>query len=203
METLSSHFEQWGAVVFFIVLYSLVFLFLPFYKKMQRKPATAYFAFVIAFAIEMHGIPFSMFVISNVIGKSLPEGILWGHTLVGNVGHLGLYLSVILGLAGFLLIVLGWRDIYHNYWKKVEGQGKVVQSGIYSLIRHPQYTGLLLISVGMLCDWATLPTLIIFPLIVWMYIRLAKREEADMVNEFGEEYRMYMRKTKRFIPFLI
>jgi len=203
MDTVTNHFDQWGAVAFFIILYSVVFLFLPFYKKTQRKPASAYFAFVLAFAIEMHGIPFSMYIISAIIGKSLPDGILWGHTLIGKFGHLGLYLNIALALAGFLMIFLGWRDIYHHYWKKVDGQGKVCKKGIYSLIRHPQYTGLLLISLGMLFGWATLPTLIMFPVIVWLYVRLAKREETDMLDEFGEEYSVYMKKTKRFIPYLI
>lgn len=64
METLQGHFHQWWAVLFFIAVYSVALFFVPFYKKMDRKPATAYVAFVLAFAIEMHGIPMSMYLIS-------------------------------------------------------------------------------------------------------------------------------------------
>jgi len=42
-----------------------------------------------------------------------------------------------------------------------------------------------------------------FPVMVFMYARLAKREEKDMMQEFGEDYNRYMAKTKMFIPFVV
>lgn len=203
METLQSHFHQWGSVIIFVVIYTMALLFIPFYKKMDRKPATAYFAFVLAFAIEMHGIPLSMYLISGLIGKNLPEGVLWGHTLFDQIGYTGLYLNIILSAIGILIIGSGWYKIYHQYWSKESGKGKVVKSGIYKFIRHPQYTGFLLLTTGMLFDWATLPMVIMWPIIACLYYRLAKKEEEDMIREFGEEYVMYMKKTKRFIPFIV
>lgn len=203
METLESHFHLWYGVVLFSVLYGIAILFVPFYKKMDRKPATAYMAFVLAFAIEMHGIPLSMYFISWIVGKNLPEGILWGHTLVHQIGHLGMYLNIILSLTGITMIANGWYNIYHKYWSKEPGKGKVVNTGIYRYIRHPQYTGFMMITFGMILEWATLPMLIMWPFIVWLYVRLAKREEKDMISEFGEEYINYMKKTKRFIPFIV
>lgn len=203
METLQSHFHQWGAVIFFIVIYSIALLFVPFYKKMNRKPATAYFAFVLAFAIEMHGIPMSMYLISMIIGKKLPEGVLWGHTLFDQIGYTGMYLNIACAIIALLMIGNGWYHIYHKYWSKESGKGRVVTSGIYKYIRHPQYTGFMLLTFGMLLEWATLPTLIMWPFILVLYYRLAKREEKDMVKEFGEEYLMYMKRTKRFIPHII
>lgn len=203
MDTLQGHFHQWGAVLFFAILYGVALYFVPFYKKMDRKPATAYLAFVLAFAIEMHGIPMSMYLISWVIGKSLPEGVLWGHTLVGAIGHTGMYLSVLVSLIGIYIIGNGWYHIYHKYWSQKSGKGQVVTTGVYRYIRHPQYTGLMLLCFGMILNWATLPLLLGFPFVIAMYYRLAKREERDMINEFGEEYIMYMNKTKRFIPFLV
>jgi len=196
------HFHQWYAVIIFIIIYGSVLLFMPFYSKMEKKPKGVYLAFVIAFAIEMHGIPFSMYLISIVIGRYLPEGILWGHTLIGSVGYLGLYLNIILVVIGMLIIIIGWYHIYHGYWKKVKGRGHVCQSGIYRYIRHPQYTGLMFIALGMLAGWATLTNILLFPVIVYMYVRLAKKEEAMMIEEFHEEYRLYQEKTKKFIPFI-
>ena len=95
-ETLISHFNQWGGVIFFAAIYLVMLMFIPFYKKMNRKPATAYAAFVLAFAIEMHGIPMSMYLISMVLGKNLPDGILWGHTLNSYIGYTGMYVNIIL-----------------------------------------------------------------------------------------------------------
>lgn len=203
METLQGHFNQWGAVVFFIVVYGVALLFVPFYKKMERKPATAYIAFVLAFAIEMHGIPMSMYLISSIVGKNLPEGILWGHTLFDQIGLVGMYINIGCAIIALVLIANGWYNIYHKYWSKETGKGRVVSTGVYKYIRHPQYTGFILLTFGMMVEWATLPTVIMWPFIIWMYYRLAKREEADMLREFGEEYVMYRKKTKMFIPFII
>lgn len=203
MEEFLEHFNQWGAVVFFIIVYGVALVFLPFYEKMQRKPSSVFFAFVLAFAIEMHGIPFSMLLINIIIGKYLPEGILWGHTLIDYIGYWGLYLNIIFVIAGLLMIIFGWHAIYHGYWKQVKGKGKVVKIGIYRFIRHPQYSGLLLIALGMILGWATLTSLLLYPVMIYMYVRLAKKEEKDMLEEFGEEYRTYMASTKRFIPFVL
>jgi protein-S-isoprenylcysteine O-methyltransferase Ste14 len=203
METTASHFYNWFGVLFFILLYSVVFLFVPFYRKMDKKPAGTYLAFVIAFAIEMHGIPFSMWVISWIIGKSLPEGVLWGHTLFQSIGYLGMYINYGCAVAALLLIISGWYQIYKKYWSKETGKGALVKTGVYRYIRHPQYTGLMLLSLGMMIEWATLPLLILFPVMIFMYVRLAKREERDMTDEFGEEYVAYCRRTKMFIPFVV
>lgn len=202
MEDLLEHFNQWGGVVFFIIIYGMALCFIPFYKKMNRKPAVSYLAFVAAFAVEMHGIPFSMYLISSIIGRYLPVGILWGHTLSNYIGLWGLYLNVVFAVIGMVIIIYGWSAIYDGYWKKVEGTGNVIKTGAYKHIRHPQYTGLFLIATGMMLGWATLPTLLLYPVIIWMYVRLAKKEEADMLLEFGEEYREYMLTTKMFIPYI-
>jgi protein-S-isoprenylcysteine O-methyltransferase Ste14 len=203
VETLESHFYNWFGVLFFIVVYAVVLLFLPFYRRMDKKPAAAYLAFVFAFALEMHGIPFSMWVISWIIGRNLPEGILWGHTLVDTIGFGGMYFNIACAIIALTLIINGWFHIHKAYWSKDAGKGSLVTTGIYRYIRHPQYTGLLLLSFGMMVEWATLPLLLLYPVMVTMYVRLAKREEADMLEEFGDEYRIYQEKTKMFIPYII
>ncbi len=203
METLQSHFNQWGAVIFFSIVYGVALLFVPFRQKMNRKPATAYLAFVLAFAIEMHGIPMSMYLISWLIGKHLPEGILWGHTLIDQIGYAGMYANIVCAILAFGLIANGWYNIYHKYWSQETGKGQVVTTGVYRYIRHPQYTGFMLLTLGMIFEWATLPLLLMWPVIMWMYYRLAKREERDMIEEFGDEYVRYARRTKMFIPFVI
>lgn len=203
METFESHFHNWFGVIFFIVLYSIVLLFIPFYKKMDRKPKGVYIAFIIAFAIEMHGIPFSMYLTSWIVGNNLPEGILWGHTLFATIGYLGMYINIACALIALLLILNGWYNIYKKYWSKETGTGQLVTTGIYKYIRHPQYTGLLLLSLGMLIEWATLPMLLMFPIMVFLYVRLAKKEEQDMIKEFGDNYVQYKQHTKMFIPFIL
>jgi methanethiol S-methyltransferase len=199
-ENIWSHYGLWGMVVFWVVIYGIAILLMPFYRKMSWKPKSAFLAFIVAFAIEMHGIPFGMYLVGAVFGVDLPEGILWGHTLGPYIGANGILGTIFFGLIGFVLIYLGWRDIHKHYWVQEEGKGRLVTGGIYSYIRHPQYTGVFCLSLAMLSEWATVPLLIMFPLILFMYYRLAKREEKDMEKEFGQEYVLYRERTGMFLP---
>jgi protein-S-isoprenylcysteine O-methyltransferase Ste14 len=150
----------------------------------------------------MHGIPFSMMLIGSILGRFLPEGILWGHTLIHDIGYIGLYINIVFAVSGLVLIIMGWYQIYHGYWKKVDGSQTVVDQGIYARIRHPQYLGLMLIAIGMVCGWATLTNIIMLPIVCVMYHRLAVKEENMLIEEFGDAYVAYMKKTKRYIPFI-
>ena len=201
-EDVMSHFGMWEAVVIWIAIYGVFLLFIPFYKRSQWRPAGTFAAFVVAFAIEMFGVPFSMYAIGWAFGAQLPEGILWGHTLQQYLGDAGSWIGAAVSLIGVAFVVVGWKAIHKNYWSKEEGKGKLVTDGIYRVIRHPQYTGFFLITLGMMIGWATLPLIILYTLLVVLYVRLARREEQDMEKEFGEEYTKYAERTKRFIPFV-
>lgn len=202
-EDIWSHFGLWGAVVVWIAIYAVFLLFVPFYKKSQLKPAGTYLAFIVAFALEMFGIPFSMYAIGWAFGYTLPEGILWGHTLGSYIGLTGMYIGLLVSLIGVGLVVVGWKQIHKGYWSKEEGSGKLITSGIYAHIRHPQYTGFFLITLGMILEWATLPLIVLYAILLVMYYRLAKKEERDMVEEFGPEYEAYRARTKMFVPKLV
>lgn len=200
MDPVQNHFGNWIGVVLWIVVFGLFLLFTPFYKKSQRKPSSVYMAFVIALALEMFGVPLSMYVITWILGRSLPDGILWGHTLIGRIGLWGTNIAYFFYLLGILFIVLGWKEIYKHYWSKEEGRGELVTNGIYGYIRHPQYTGFMLMTLAMIFEWATLPLLIMWPILAVIYYRLAKKEEMDMEAEFGRKYIEYRRKTGMFLP---
>lgn len=194
------HFGQWAYVVIWIVLYAVMLAFVPFYKKSQRKPSSAYLAFVIALALEMFGVPLSMYALTWLLGTQLPDGVLFGHTLNQWIGHWGMYIGIAMSVVGVGLVVLGWRVIHRRYWSKDEGEGELVTDGIYGVIRHPQYTGFLLVTLGMIADWATLPLLIMWPILLGIYYRLARMEERHMEEEFGESYRLYKQRTGMFLP---
>src|SRR5690606_25496611 len=131
------------------------------------------------------------------------DGIFWGHTLYSYIGMTGMYIGTVLILLGIILVILGWNVVYKKYWRKEAGQGQLVTSGIYRYIRHPQYAGFLMITFGMLVDWATLPMLIMWPILAVLYYRLAKREEKEMLAEFGPQYEEYCRHTGMFLPRLV
>jgi methanethiol S-methyltransferase len=202
MDLVLGHFGQghWWAFAIYALVYGMFIAFLPFYKKSRVKPTGAYLAFILAFALEMFGVPASMYVLTWILGYTLPDGILWGHTLIGVFGldltNIGIAIQVI----GLILVVLGWKEIFRKYWSQERSQGQLVTWGIYRFIRHPQYTGFLLMTLGMIFEWATLPLLIMWPILVVIYVRLAKKEEAEMEMEFGQQYAAYRAKTGKFLP---
>jgi protein-S-isoprenylcysteine O-methyltransferase Ste14 len=203
METTASHFGQWTYVIIWTILGAMFLIFTPFYRKSQRKPASVYLAFMVAMAFEMFGIPMSMYILAWIFGSQIPEGIFWGHTLFPWIGHAGMYVGTILMLIGAALVIMGWNVVYKRYWRKEAGEGELVTEGIYRYIRHPQYTGFQLITLGMLLDWATIPMLIMWPILALLYYRLARKEEAEMEREFGTAYREYRARTGMFLPVVL
>lgn len=196
----SLHYGDWAMVVGWFLIFAVFVAFIPFNRKSQTKHASVYVAFIVASALEMFGIPLSMYFLAWAFGINVPSGILWGHTLEGVIGYWGMYIGFALNLAGAALIVLGWREIHSRYWVVEEGRGELVTDGVYSFSRHPQYAGFILMTFGLLIHWATLPLLIMWPLLVIQYIRLARREEAEMEEEFGDAFREYRERVPRFIP---
>ena len=204
LEELAAHLQygQWGAVASWFIVFAVFILFLPYNRKTSRKPTNMYLAFIVASALEMFGIPLSMYFVAWALGIQLPAGLLWGHTLQQIIGYWGMYIGFGLNIVGGALIFSGWKAIYKSYWNSESGEGKLVTKGIYAYIRHPQYTGFMLMTLGLLVHWATIPLLVMWPLLIFQYYRLARREETEMIAEFGEEYSSYMEKTPRFFPTL-
>lgn len=58
-------------------------------------------------------------------------------------------------------------------------------------------------TMGMMLEWATLPLIISYSLLLVLYYKLAKKEKIDIEKEFGNEYIEYKKKTKMFIPYII
>jgi protein-S-isoprenylcysteine O-methyltransferase Ste14 len=104
-------------------------------------------------------------------------------------------ISDILVLGGLILLAVSWKVLY-----RAQRNYEIACRGPYSKIRHPQYAAFIVIMVGFLVQWPTLPTLLMFPVLVWLYIRLARREEKEALAMFGEQYAQYAENTPRFIP---
>lgn len=158
-------------------------------------------AFIIALYAEMYGFPLTIYVLTSFFGLEIPgvhySGHLWA-TLLG-YGYIGAMIEMLLGytfvILGILMLIEGWRELY--YAKRA---GRLATENLYGLVRHPQYTGIFIALFGQLIHWPTIPTLALFPVIVWVYVRLARKEEAQVVEEFGEEYLSYRRRVPMFFP---
>lgn len=166
----------------------------------------AFSAFIVALFTEMYGFPLTLYLLSGWLASRYPgidifshnNGHLW-ETLLRwdgdphlNPLHL---LSNVLIFGGFFLIASAWDVLY-----KAQRTNQLATSGPYVWMRHPQYVGFILIMLGFLLQWPTLITLVMFPILVLMYVRLARREEREVLAEFGEEYARYAALTPGFFP---
>lgn len=194
-----------------VVINSLVFIIFAFsftkpHTKRDWRSFGAFSAFIVALFTEMYGFPLTIYLLSAWLGNRYPGFDLFSHdaghlwqTLLGLEGdphanplHL---VSDLLILGGFILIASAWRVLY-----EAQHAHTLATSGPYAYLRHPQYAGFMLIMLGFLLQWPTLITLIMFPILVMMYIRLARREEREVLAEFSEVYIRYTKSTPAFVP---
>ena len=166
----------------------------------------AFSAFLVALFTEMYGFPLTIYLLSGWLGARYP-GIDFlshdaGHLLEMLFGwqgnpHFGPFhiLSVVFIGGGFILLANAWTVFY-----RAQRVHLLATTGPYARVRHPQYVGFVLIMFGFLLQWPTVVTLGMFPILVFMYARLALREEREALAQFGEAYKVYMARTPSFIP---
>lgn len=195
-----SHYSQWGLVLIMVTLFGwFVFRHVRPRKKREWRNSGLFAAFLVALFAEMYGFPLTIYILSSVFGIDIPfthiKGHLWA-TLLG-LGESGAMIEMLIGYLiigiGALLILAGWKKIY-------QGKGSLVTDGIYKHVRHPQYAGIILITIGMIVHWPTLFTLLLWPVLTLAYYKLAKREEKELEIKLGKPYRQYLQETPMFIP---
>jgi len=168
----------------------------------------AFGAFIVALFIEMYGLPLTIYLASGWLQTKYPGLDLLSHnsghlgsTLLGEKGdpHFGpLHIAsyIFLGF-GFYLLSTAWKVLFD-----AQRQGKLAVTGPYARVRHPQYGAFVLILLGFLLQWPTLLTLVMFPILLLMYGRLAITEEAEMRKQFGAQFDAWAQRTPRFLPSL-
>lgn len=165
----------------------------------------AFSAFVALFA-EMYGFPLTIYLLSGWLGSRDSSARLFTHdsghlwwTALGAEGSPHLHpihlMSTLSILAGLLLIGAAWSVLF-----EAQRADQVATTGPYAHVRHPQYVGFIMILLGFLLQWPTILTLAMFPVLVGMYRRLARREEQEASEKFGDAYLRYTRMTPAFLP---
>jgi protein-S-isoprenylcysteine O-methyltransferase Ste14 len=192
------------AVVLNVIVLSLFGIFIIIGNRLKEKgtslTAGIYAAFIAALFIEMYGLNLSLFIFTWAYGKALLDNL---YNFLAILIGLDLFIPIFFGLLlpvsnmmvliGIALVIFGWSQIYR-------AKGQLVTKSIYKYVRHPQYLGFLLITLGMIVLWPVITTVIMWPLLFLLYRQLATREEETMEKKFGEEYLRYKSEVPRFIP---
>ena len=180
-----------------------VFSFLKPKKRWEWRSMGAFTAFVVALFTEMYGFPLTVYIFTSVLGSRYPAINPFSH-VSGNLLAVfldGSQLFSELFMALGAVVMFGGLWVMSRAWNQIhKANGEIVTSGIYDRVRHPQYFGLFLITVGMLIQWPTIITAVMWPMLMFMYYRLARREEKEMEDHFGDKYVDYRRKVPMFIP---
>lgn len=202
MNPIDSGYGLWALAVLNAAFF--IFFAWSFYTPLTTRDWRSfglYSAFVVALFAEMYGFPLTIYLLGHFAGLRVGLDHVSGHLLgdlitwmgLGNGWAIVMILSNLLIVAGIWVVSAGWEQVYHA------GDG-FVTSGLYARMRHPQYTGIFIITLGFMIQWPTLATLILWPFVVIMYVRLARREEAQMLARFPDDYRAYMARTPMFVP---
>jgi protein-S-isoprenylcysteine O-methyltransferase Ste14 len=180
--------DYWTSYVLLNIFLVLLFLFLvPVRVKGSWKAHGTYVGFMVSLFAEMYGFPLTVYLLAGAFPIFEPQ-------FVRYVWLYGQLIGSPIVIAGLILIYKGWKEVAFK-------RGTVlVTEGIYRIVRHPQYLGFLLVTLGELIVWPTIPTAVLWPVLAFLYYRQAKREEAVLSELFGEPFVEYAKKTPRFLP---
>lgn len=197
-------YGNWGIAVTIVLVFTFfVVRYLPMRTRMAKRSGGALIAFFVALFAEMYGFPLTIYLLGHFLDIQVPLDHISGHLLgdlitwlgLGNGWFIVMLVSNVLIIAGIWIISGGWEQVYRS-------EGKLVTGSIYRYVRHPQYSGIFVITLGLMIQWPTLPILILWPFVIAMYVRLARKEEQDILEKFPKEYTAYMERVPRFIPSL-
>lgn len=200
-----SWYGNWAAVAFSVGFYTLfIAAFLRPPRRREWRHLGISEAYVVALFAEMFGTPLTIYLLSGVLGSQFgldgASGHLWA-VLLDRAGLVPLDQAVNWIMAVSLaLIALGIGLTAVGWWQVWRAKGTLVTNGLYAFVRHPQYSGFLLVLVAFLIQWPTLITLLMFPVLVVTYIRLARREEEGLERDFGDAFRAWRARTGMLVP---
>lgn len=175
-------------------------------SKRDWRSFGAFSAFIVALFAEMYGFPLTIYFLAPWLQTRFPGMNLYTHDMghiwysvlgfKGNPHFNPVHIaSQVIIVSGFWIVASAWNILY-----QAQRAGKVATEGPYRIVRHPQYIGFILVMFGFLLQWPTIITLVMFPILVFMYVRLARREEAEVRGTQSAAYENYAKRVPAFFP---
>ncbi len=150
----------------------------------QRLASVA--SFIIGFYIQMQGLAFSAYSLLWLFGEN-PSGYL-------EFGYMLEIPGIAIFALGCALVILGWEKIFDAKNRYL------VTDGLYKYIRHPQYLGILVATLGMVVYKFSPISILLWPVLLLIYYRLAKKEEKIMQNIYGAQFLTYKSRVPMLLP---
>jgi protein-S-isoprenylcysteine O-methyltransferase Ste14 len=124
--------------------------------------------------------------------------LLLPHTIVLNI------IIVILLIAGLMIAIIARHTLARNWSGAValKEDHELITAGLYQYVRHPIYTGMLLMILGTALSFATIGACIGFLIILVGILFKLKQEEALLTKHFAQDYLTYKKRTKTLLPFI-
>ena len=183
-------------IIAFSYLYGFFEIFLSMRQRQQRKQE-----------IVKSGDKASIWILTVLIGIGYLLSFSIGATTTGRINHWDTFFTIgmIIVLSGLIIRISSISTLKQHFTytvAKIENH-ELIENGLYKRIRHPGYLGQLIIFAGIstsLSNWLSV-LLMIIPVLVGYLYRI-KTEERFMVENMGQKYIDYQKRTKKLIPWI-
>jgi protein-S-isoprenylcysteine O-methyltransferase Ste14 len=130
------------------------------------------------------------------------SGFLFGRStiLVSVVSHLLLIVPAVCVLIVSVYLV---AQSHNAVFRDTSTQSRVLDSGVYSWVRHPMYLGVLLFCLGFLVASFSIVSLGVWLMFFYLYEKMTAYEEDDLIRIFGDQYREYQQRVGKWIPHVV
>ncbi|MCJ1907604.1 methyltransferase family protein [Planococcus ruber] len=148
----------------------------------------------------------SFYYILAALGATIAAALLLQEIGTGTeIGRFMRGTGLVLFALGVFLRFWGILHLKSQFTRHVtvrEGD-EIVSSGPYRMLRHPLYTALLLIGIGMALFCTSLIAAILGgALVIWTLLKRISYEEELLIEKFGPAYAEWMKKRARLVPFI-
>jgi protein-S-isoprenylcysteine O-methyltransferase Ste14 len=180
------------------IVFSFLYGFFEIYMSMRQRHKRS---------IVKSGDKLSIWILIISISIGYWLSFIIGATRIGRIYHWNTFFAIglLLIIIGFIIRVTSIMTLKQQFTytvTKIENH-ELIEKGLYKIIRHPGYLGQLIIFTGIstsLSNWLSVLSMIVPVLLGYIYRIFV--EEKFMINQMGQKYIEYQKRTKRLIPMI-